>query len=98
MSQGHANTLVAYTCDGQMSMGRANTLVAYTCGGQMSKRRACTLVAYTCGGQMSEGQPHLLLRGPAEPPLEAFGPLLVPLVGSNSPENGPNAHFLTFRA
>jgi len=31
-------------------------------------------------------------------PLEAFDPLLVRLVESNSPENGQNAHFLTFHA
>ena len=35
--------------------------------------------------------------GGLQPPLEAFGPQLVPLVESNAPENGQNAHFSTLR-
>ena len=114
MFKGRAYTLVAYTFGGQKSKGRTYTLVAYTSGGQMSKGCAYTLVAYTCGGQMYKGHPTRCLHTPAvgkcvrdeptyspgglEPPSEAFGPLLIPLVESNCPENSKNAHFLTFRA
>ena len=64
----------------------------------MSKRHTYTLVAHTPAvGKFLRDEP-TYSPGGRQPPLEAFGPLLVPLVESNSPENGQNAHFLTFSA